>query len=309
MKISIVVPVYNAGKYLERCFNSILASLGKTDGEILAIDNNSTDDSAKIIKKYAKEYPQIKALSCKTPGAAAVRNYGAKHAQGEYLWFIDADDEISKDAISKLLKTTEKDHSDFVMLGMKRIYPDDHEDYLYAINPKDADAKHRFVRYGLGPVQVFLRREWWNEHFKFKEGIIHEDMELMSTLILHTDNFSAVNEPIYTYYQNSGSVLHQKKWNPHAFDIFPALEGLYKHFEEADALEEYHDDVEWFFIWNLLLDSAKDFGSFPEGKPGFARSRAMLKKYFPKWRKSKFFREKSPKLYLRVLLNYYGIHK
>ena len=57
MKVSIVVPVYNASKYLERCLDSILASLGKIDGEILAIDNNSTDDSAKIIKKYAKEHP------------------------------------------------------------------------------------------------------------------------------------------------------------------------------------------------------------------------------------------------------------
>lgn len=309
MKVSIVVPVYNAGKYLERCLDSILASLGKTDGEILAIDNNSTDDSAKIIRKYAKKYPQITALSCKTPGAAAVRNYGAKRAQGEFLWFIDSDDTITKDAISQLLKTAEKEKADFVMLGMKRIFPDGHEDKLYAIDPEEAGAKHRFVRYGLGPVQVFLRREWWNKHFKFKEGIIHEDMELMSTLILHTDNFSAIKEPIYNYYQNSGSVLHQKKWNPHAFDIFPALESLHKHFKEAGALEEYHEDLEWFFIWNLLIDSAKDFGAHSEGKPGFAQSRAMLKKYFPNWPKNKYLREKSPKLRLYIRLNYYGIHK
>ena len=309
MKVSIVVPVYNASKYLERCLDSILASLGKIDGEILAIDNNSTDDSAKIIKKYAKEHPQIQALSCKTPGAAAVRNYGAKRAKGEYLWFIDSDDEITKDAISKLLKTAEKTSADFVMLGMQRIYSDGHEDYLYAVNPKETGAKHRFVRYGLGPVQVFLRREWWNKYFKFKEGIIHEDMELMSTLILHTDNFSAIDEPLYRYYQNSGSVLHQKKWNPHAFDIFPALESLYNHFEKAGAIEEYRDDVEWFFIWNLLLDSAKDFSSFPEGKPGFKRTRTMLKKYFPKWHKNKYLREKSPKLRLLIFLSYLGFRK
>lgn len=305
MKVSIIVPVYNAEKYLERCLDSVLASLNKIDGEILAIDNNSTDNSVAILKKYAKEHPQIKLLTCKTQGAAATRNYGAKQAKGEYLWFIDSDDSITKDAIPKLLETAKQTNADFVMLGMQRIHEDGHEDYLYAINPKDGDAKHRFVRYGLGPVQVFLRREWWNAHFAFMEGIIHEDMELMSSLILHTDNFASVNEPLYNYYQNSGSVLHQKHWNPHAFDIFPALESLYEHFEKAGALEEYHDDIEWFFIWNLLLDSAKDFSAFPEGKPGFARSRAMLKKYFPKWRKSPFFREKPFKLYLRVLLNYY----
>lgn len=309
MKVSIVVPVYNSGKYIERCLDSILDSLGKTDGEILAIDNNSTDNSVKILKQYAKEHPAVKVLSCKTPGASAARNYGTKQAKGDYLWFVDSDDTIDKKAIRKLLKCAKKNQADFVMLGMKRIYPDGHEDYLYAINPKDADAKHCFVRYGLGPMQVFSRRAWWSKHFKFKEGIIHEDMELMSTLILYTDNFAAVDKPLYYYYQNDGSVLHQKKWNPHAFDIFPALESLYKHFEDAKALNEFHADIEWFFIWNLLLDSAKDFGAFPEGKPGFARSRAMLKKYFPNWRESRFFREKPFKLYLRVLLNYYGLHK
>lgn len=309
MKVSIVVPVYNSGKYIERCLDSILDSLGKTDGEILAIDNNSTDNSVKILKQYAKEHPAVKVLSCKTPGASAARNYGVKRAKGDYLWFVDSDDTIDKKAIRKLLKCAKKNQADFVMLGMKRIYPDGHEDYLYAINPKDTDAKHCFVRYGLGPMQVFSRRAWWSKHFKFKEGIIHEDMELMSTLILYTDNFAAVDKPLYYYYQNDGSVLHQKQWNPHAFDIFPALESLYKHFEDAKVLNEFHADIEWFFIWNLLLDSAKDFGAFPEGKPGFARSRAMLKKYFPNWRESRFFREKPFKLYLRVLLNYYGLHK
>lgn len=271
MKVSIVVPVYNSGKYIERCLDSILDSLGKTDGEILAIDNNSTDNSVKILKQYAKEHPAVKVLSCKTPGASAARNYGTKQAKGDYLWFVDSDDTIDKKAIRKLLKCAKKNQADFVMLDMKRIYSDGHEDYLYAINPKDTDAKHCFVRYGLGPMQVFSRRAWWSKHFKFREGIIHEDMELMSTLILHTDNFAAIDKPLYYYYQNDGSVLHQKQWNPHAFDIFPALESLYKHFEDAKALNEFHADIEWFFIWNLLLDSAKDFGAFPEGKPGFCK--------------------------------------
>ena len=57
MEISVVIPVYNSGKYLKRCLDSVLASLGKIDGEILVIDNNSTDDSADIIKKYEATPP------------------------------------------------------------------------------------------------------------------------------------------------------------------------------------------------------------------------------------------------------------
>lgn len=309
MKISIVVPFYNAEKYLERCLDSILVSLGDIEGEILAVDNNSTDESVAILKRYIKKNSQITALSCKTVGAAAARNYGAKHATGEYIWFIDADDEISKDAISKLIKEADETEADIVMMGAERIYPDGRTNYMSAVDPNDDDYKSRFIRYGMGPWQVMLRRKWWNDYFEFREGIIHEDMELMSALILHTDNYAAVDEPLYLYYQNDNSVLHQKKWNKHCFDIFPALEGLYRHFELANAEEKYHDELEWFFIWNLLIDSARDFAAFPEGKPGFKRTQEMLKEYFPKWRKNPFLKEKSLKKRLRIKLAYHGVVK
>ena len=70
------------------------------------------------------------------------------------------------------------------------------------------------------------------------------------------------------------------------------------------AEKTYHDELEWFFIWNLLIDSAKDFDKFPEGKPGFQRSREMMKKYFPKWRKNRFLKQKPLKFRMRVKLNY-----
>ena len=304
MKISIVIPVFNASKYIGRCLDSVLKSLGKIDGEILAINNNSTDNSPEILNEYHKKDARVKVLNCATPGAAAARNYGAKNAKGEYLWFIDADDEIAEDAIHLLLTEAEQKNADIVMMGAKRIYGDGHEDYLSAVDPKKPDYKSRFVRYGMGPWQVVVRRTWWIKNFQFKEGIIHEDMELMSSLILLTDAFSAVDAPLYFYYQTQNSVLHRDSWNEHAYDIFSALEGLYGRFKALHAEKRYHDELEWFFIWNLLIDSAADFAAFPEGKPGFKRSRDMLKKYFPNWRKNKFLREKPMKLKLKVRLNY-----
>lgn len=309
MDLSIVVPICNSEKYLGRCLDSILEALNKFDGyaEILLIDNNSTDESGSIINRYQKKYPNIISSYRQTsPGAAATRNYGALKASGKYLWFIDADDTIKSDAVVKLFNTAEKESADLTMLGMKRIFVDGHSDYLSAVCPSQKNYKSRFVRYGMGPVQAFVRRTWWNQNeFKFHEGIIHEDMELMSALILYTDKFACVDEPLYNYYQNSESVLHKTSWDPHYFDIFPALDGLYARFEKAGATREYHDELEWFFIWNLLIDSAKDFGKFKEGRSGFERSRKMLKHYFPNWRKNKFLRQKPLKLRLRVRLNYY----
>ncbi len=307
MIISVIVPVFNAEHYLARCVESILTALEGIDGEVLLIDNGSNDESLKIAKRYALKHPGVvSVLHCDTSGAAAVRNFGILKAHGEYIWFIDADDEVTKDSVSLLIDTAQRNKADLVMMGAKRIYADGHENYLSAIDAASPDCKSRFVRYGAGPWQFLIQRKWWiTNKFSFREGIIHEDMEMISSLILYTDEFASVDKPLYIYYQNDDSVLHKKKWDGHAFDIFPALEGLYKRFQEADAEERYHDELEWFFIWNLLIDSAKDFARFPEGKPGFSRARKMLNDYFPSWRKNRFLKQKPLKLRLLVRKNYF----
>ena len=307
MKISIVIPVYNAKKYLGRCLDSVLQALEGVQGEILLINNNSTDDSPKIAKSYQEKHSKmVRLLECKTPGAAAARNYGATKARGDYLWLIDADDYIDETAIVKLLEKAEQENADLVMLGAKRLARNGSTSYLSAVEAGRSDTKSRFIRYGMGPWQVLIRRQWWQEHrFTFREGIIHEDMELMSALILYTDQFASVDEPLYFYCDNPESVLHKSKFNPHIFDIFPALEGLYKRFEEAGVERRYYAELEWFFIWNLLIDSTKDFEKFPEGKPGFKQSRQTLTHYFPDWRKNRFLKEKPLKLRLKIKMNYY----
>ena len=308
MLLSIIVPVYNAEKYLERNLASIFkaVALSKVSAEVILVDNGSTDNSMKIAKEFAAKSPlRIKILQCPTKGAAAVRNFGVPHALGEYIWFVDADDTIAENSIKLLIEKARKNRADIVMMGAKRVYGDGHSDYLSAIDPNSSDYKSRFVRYGAGPWQFVFRRDFWvSNGFLFREGIIHEDMELISSLILYTEKFASVDKPLYIYYQNEDSVLHKKAWDPHYLDIFPALTGLYNRFVKMGAAKEYHDELEWFFIWNLLIDSASVFSKFPEGKEGFLFSREMFKKYFPKWRRNRFLKEKPLKLRLRVRLNY-----
>ena len=305
--ISIIIPVFNAEKYLGRCLDSVMEALSGVRGEVLLVDNNSTDDSLKLVRAYQRKFPGIVCvLQCHTPGAAAVRNFGVLEATGDYLWFIDADDYIDKTAVAKLLEVAQNEKADLVMMGAKRLMRDGSTSYLSAVEAGRRDTKSRFIRYGMGPWQVLIRRQWWLEHdFKFTEGIIHEDMELMPSLVLYTDRFASIDEPLYFYCDSPESVLHKSQFNPHIFDIFPALEGLHKRFEGAGVAQRYYAELEWFFIWNLLIDLAKDFGQFPEGKLGFSRSREMLKQYFPAWRKNRFLKEKSLKLRIRVRVNYW----
>lgn len=324
MKLSVIIPVYNAEKYLTRCLESVCCSLSRAEieGEILAvIDSGSTDGSREILKQWQKRLKTepvlqrntgkgtlarskkalaLMVVECQAPGAGAARNYGLSRAKGEYAWFIDADDEIALEAVEKLLRAAERGkpgdkpaQANLVMMGAERVFPDGRRDYLPAVTTDDPERISRFIRYEMGPWQVMFRRAWWVKNgFSFCEGMIHEDMELMSVLILYAgERYATVDEPLYFYYQTPNSVLHKRNWDGHAYDIFPALAGLYGRFKALGVEKRYHDELEWFFIWNLLVDSAKVFATFPEGREGFSRSREMLKKYFPGWRHNRFLRK------------------
>lgn len=313
MQISIIIPVKNAEAYLERCLDSILKSLkkaGNKKAEILLVDNGSTDNTPKIEQAYAKNYSFIKILNCKTPGAAAAKNLGSQHAHAKYFWFIDADDTITETAITKILEKTHQ-NPDLIMLGADKLDKNGHKiRYFSPVDETKPDYKSRFIRYGMGPWQVVIKANWWREHnFKFPEGIIHEDMALMSILILYTDHLTHIDQPLYHYYETANSVLHSQKWDKKYFDIFPALEYLHAGFKAAHADQTYEKELEWFFIWNLLIDSAADFKKFKQGRPGFVKSRAILKRYYPHWRHNPFLHTKPWKLKLLVRMNYYGINK
>lgn len=271
------------------------------------MDNGSDDRSLDIAQRYKKKYPlALRVLECQKFGAAAARNLGARKAQGDFIWFVDADDTVAPEAVRELLAAAEATDADLVMMGAQRIFSEERSDYLSAVKPDEPNFRSRLVRYGAGPWQFLIRRDWWvREGLKFPEGCIHEDMGLTGALILYTDRYAAVDLPLYHYYQNAGSVLHQHEWNPHEFDIFPVLEGLYQRFKDAGAAEKYHAELEWFFIWNLLIDANKAFERFPEGREGFARTRKMLREYFPRWRQNRFLRQKPWKTRVRIKMNYW----
>lgn len=309
LMVSVVIPVFNVEKYLRECVDSVLGQ-DYDSFEVILIDNNSTDKSYGICEEYAKKYPEkVRAFRYEKWGAAAVRNFGARQAKGKYLWFVDSDDYIEKGAIRKLVEKAEESDADVVVLAMRRVYEDGHDDILTTIDTTKPNWKNRYVMYGIAPVQNFYRREFWVKNMEFPEGIIHEDMAVLSATVLYTDKVSFVEEALYNYRQRAGSILHQRGWNPRSLDIFKALGILYGKFNGAGKVEEYHDELEYFFIWNLLIDSAKDFYGHKEGKAGQEQSREMLKKFFPKWRKNRYFRQKPLKFRLNCYRGYLGLLK
>ncbi|MDO4978656.1 MAG: glycosyltransferase family 2 protein [Candidatus Saccharibacteria bacterium] len=334
MKLSIIVPIYNTEKYLADCLDSILKRIPK-GVEVILVNNKSTDSSPKIIAKYAEKYPKIiKACNQdKRAGLVPTRNYGLKKAKGDYIWFIDSDDEIAEDALELILEKIES-NPDLITFGRLQDYFDGTSREFSAIGPDDPDWHNRYIMYGFGFCQVCFKREFYlknmdptpdlDEYHKLIEEsdeklasfiapwlmddyVIHEDMSSMSSAVLYTDNVASINKPLYIYHARPGSILHKTGFNVHAFDIFPAMSNLISRFEKAGRFEKDHDALEYFVIWNLLLDSATDFKKHPDGAKGFKEIRRMMKTYFPKWRQNRYFKKRSLRMRLRCILNYYCI--
>ena len=93
-KVSVIVPVYNVEKYLDKCLDSLVNQTLK-DIEIIVVNDGTKDKSQKIIDKYVKDYPKlVKSYIKENGGLSSARNYGLKYAQGEYVGFVDSDDYV-----------------------------------------------------------------------------------------------------------------------------------------------------------------------------------------------------------------------
>ncbi len=102
-KVSVIVPIYNTEKYLSNCLNSITSQTHQ-NLEIILVDDGSTDKSSQIADDYAKKDKRIKVIHQKNAGQSAARNTGIKKATGEYISFVDSDDQIEPEFVSSLLK-------------------------------------------------------------------------------------------------------------------------------------------------------------------------------------------------------------
>ncbi len=203
--VSIIIPVYNAEKYLENCLASVLANQNSNINiEILLIDDGSIDKSPEICDTYAQKYDQITVVHQKNSGQAAARNAGLDIAQGEYLAFVDADDYIARNMIERLVTELEKSNADvacsnhFLVEGHNCI-------------AKDAIEKHEILtgeaaaRESLIDKKVFTyvwdklyKRELWKK-VRFTNGRIFEDTIIIPQVLYSADKVVLVPEKLYYY--------------------------------------------------------------------------------------------------------------
>ena len=122
-KVSIILPIYNVEKYLEKCVNSVINQTYQNI-EVILVDDGSKDSSGRICDKLVESDNRIKVIHKKNGGLASARNAGYEAATGEYIMYIDSDDCVKEETVKRCVDVIEKDKSDVVIFGYEKMSED-----------------------------------------------------------------------------------------------------------------------------------------------------------------------------------------
>lgn len=217
IKVSVIVPVYNVEKYLDRCLSSIIAQTYQ-HLEIILIDDGSTDHSADICDIFATKDNRISVVHKKNEGPSIARNLGTKMARGEYILYVDSDDELPLNAIETLIAKLKDYPQSEIIIGEIHSTPNDpfgyHTGYYKNIDYIDDNLwvrKHFYKtqnRLPTNPVNKLIRTDFLKaNNISFKEGIIHEDELWMFHIAQKVSKIAFVHEKTYIRHINPGSIM------------------------------------------------------------------------------------------------------
>ena len=270
-KVSIIVPVYNVERYLDRCINS-LRNQSLSDIEIILVDDSSPDSSLQICRKAAEEDSRIKVIHKVNEGAGKARNAGLEIATGEYIGFVDSDDFVEKDMYKTLCEKAEKHEADLVIAGMKfvdgNIFSESGEciirrhfdvDTLFETQENLKELKLGVVgakpedsedsKYGMGTAKNLFKKEIIdsnNVRYESERETLSEDALFLIDYISHIKKAVGIPDANYNYCRNGDSIT--KSYNKERFNkslVF--VDKVEKRFENDIDPEEYHIYIDRFW--------------------------------------------------------------
>lgn len=216
-QISVIVPVYQAEKYIGLCIESVLAQTF-SDFELILVDDGSTDSSGKICDQYADRDRRIRVIHTRNKGAAAARNKGLAVAVGMYIIFVDSDDYIRQDMLLKLYETIVGSSYDLVVCDFMNIYENQEKNFQVGLSEETVTGmdvlshlKNR-KNYGIWTVvwnKIYPKKLL--EGMRFPEGRYFEDEFFSDQLYLKCRQIHVIPDALYNYRILSSSTMNTQK--------------------------------------------------------------------------------------------------
>ena len=221
--VSIIVPIYNAEKYLDRCMKSLLNQTYHNT-EIVLVDDGSSDHSAEVCRKYTDQYEKVRFFQKSNGGAASARNFGIDHARGEYLAFVDADDYVQDIFIEKLLNLCLTYNSEIAMCDFVWVHTDECnfeqlvENKIQKVNtPMEmmyrCCNKNKIIE-TIIPNKLYKKSLF--DDLRYPEGMTYEDLAMTHQILYKATSIAECNNKMYAYFMSDNSVT-RKKYNIHNF--------------------------------------------------------------------------------------------
>lgn len=247
IKISVIIPVYNVEKYLNKCVESVINQNYK-NLEIILVDDGSPDNCPAICDELALKDDRVKVIHKVNGGVSSARNAGIDNATGDYITFIDSDDYIDNN-FSAVCEMLNDKHMEFVIVPMlsqikvpqSEIMLNDDNFYVLIKNNNLGIASS---------CSKFYKKELLLNN-RFIEGIsVAEDKEFVIRLLTKCNKVNIINQPFYTYYTNSESVINSINYRL-IQKFFSATDKIIEHVKKYNVSTSTKQNILEVFSSNL----------------------------------------------------------
>ena len=256
MKVSVIIPVYNVEPYVEECLRSVMCQT-LSDIEIICVDDCGADRSIDIVKRLMEEDSRISLFENEhNMGLATARNRGMQRASGEYIYFLDSDDMITKDALAGLYEKAEKERLDACIFSADFIYEDEELRKIFGTNPAKFKGSYTEVMSGRelfikwmevwdwmpSQPRYFYRRSFLEEsRIRFIDGLLHEDETFAFDVLMNAGRVKVIDDPYFIRRCRAASIMSS---TPTMRNVESCIEILYHVGEYKKSVEAASGDEE-----------------------------------------------------------------
>ncbi len=285
-KVSIIIPVYNVEKYIDRCIQSILNQTFQ-DIEMILINDGSSDHSLEILRKYEKKHKNIHVFDQENSGPAIARNNGIQKVKTKYLMFIDSDDYIDNDYVETYYNAIKDTDYDVVMGGFRKT-DGNKVSFIRALDNGE------FSKYVVtGPVSKIYRTSFIQENnIYYLDTNSSEDIYFSLKVINYNAKIKTIPYVGYNYYDNLGSLSNTKhKGFKQEIKILELLNEINDQNGSNVLLNQYF--IIRYCIWYLLYSGKNATSS--QFMFEYHKLFNWLKENIPNYKKNKYIRITGPK--------------